>query len=54
MLTWNAGRLALLEPTATDGGLVTCRVARETILAMRIYSEIIGHAAEDRRETYLF
>jgi hypothetical protein len=39
---------------ATDRGLVTCSVARETIHATRICSEIIGHAAEDRREAYPF
>jgi hypothetical protein len=34
---------------ATDNGQVTCRVPRETIYALRIYSDIVGREIQLER-----
>jgi hypothetical protein len=39
----------LLVAAATDNGQVTCRVPRETIHALRLYSDIIGREIELER-----
>jgi hypothetical protein len=46
-ITWDGQ--ALLVAAATDNGQVTCRVPRETIHALRIYSDIIGREIQGER-----
>ena len=46
-ITWDGQ--ALLVAAATDNGQVTCRVPRETIHALRIYSDIISREIELER-----
>ncbi len=40
---------ALLVAATTDNGPVTCRVPRETIHVLRLYSDIIGREIEIER-----
>jgi hypothetical protein len=59
MLTWkhdsSTRSAGTVRPSHGDGPRSgDLQVARETIHATRICSEIIGYAAEDRRETYPF
>jgi hypothetical protein len=46
-ITWDGQ--ALLVAAATDNGQVTCRVPRETIHVLRIYSDIIGREIQGER-----
>jgi hypothetical protein len=46
-ITWDGQ--ALLVAAATENGRVTCRVPRETIHALRIYSDIIGREIQLER-----
>jgi hypothetical protein len=46
-ITWDGQ--ALLVAAETDNGQVTCRVPRETIHALRIYSDIIGREIQGER-----
>lgn len=47
-VTWDGQ--ALLVAAATENGRVICRVPRETIHALRIYSDIVGREIQLERQ----